>query len=45
MNTLDRFVAVGTTKFVILPFVEPDSADGWVAHLEQAAPLVLERQT
>jgi len=38
-------VAVGTTKFVILPIVEPASPDEWVAHLEEAAPIVLAAQT
>lgn len=42
---IDAFVAVGTTKFVVLPIVEPDSPDAWVAHLEEAAPVVLARQT
>jgi probable F420-dependent oxidoreductase len=45
MATIDRFVAVGTTKFVILPIVEPAAADDWVEHLQQAAPIVLARQT
>lgn len=45
MDTIDRFVAVGTTKFVILPLVEPGSPEAWVAHLEEAAPIVLARQT
>ena len=45
MATIDRFVAVGTTKFVILPIVEPATRRGWVEHLEQAAPTVLARQT
>jgi probable F420-dependent oxidoreductase len=42
---IDRFVAAGTTKFVILPLTEPGSPDEWVAHLEEAAPIVLARQT
>jgi probable F420-dependent oxidoreductase len=42
---IDRFVAVGTTKFVVLPIVEPASPDDWVAHLEDAAPILLARQT
>lgn len=42
---IDRFVAVGTTKFVILPIVEPDGPEAWIAHLETAAPVVLPRQT
>ena len=45
MDTIDRFVAVGTTKFVILPIVEPPTPQAWVEHLEQAAPIVLARQT
>jgi probable F420-dependent oxidoreductase len=42
---IDRFVAVGTTKFVILPLVEPSGPAEWVAHLESAAPALLARQT
>ena len=45
MATIDQFVAVGTTKFVILPLAEPGSPEAWVEHLEQAAPIVLARQT
>lgn len=45
IDLIDRFVAVGTTKFVILPLVEPGSPEAWVAHLEDAAPVVLARQT
>ena len=45
MATIDRFVAVGTSKFVILPIVEPATPGEWVAHLEAAAPIVLARQT
>ena len=45
MATIDRFVAIGTTKFVILPIVEPATPADWQAHLEQAAPIVLGRQT
>ena len=45
MATIDRFVAVGTTKFVVLPLTEPATPDDWVAHLEEAAPIVLARQT
>jgi probable F420-dependent oxidoreductase len=44
MGTIDRFVAVGTTKFVILPIVEPATPSEWVEHLEEAAPVVLARQ-
>jgi len=45
MAMIDRFVAVGTTKFVILPLSEPATPDAWEAHLEEAAPIVLARQT
>jgi probable F420-dependent oxidoreductase len=45
MANIDRFVAVGTTKFVILPLTEPATPDEWVTHLEEAAPIVLARQT
>ena len=45
IRLIDRFVAVGTTKFVILPLVEPPGPAEWVAHLEAAAPVVLARQT
>ena len=45
LATIDRFVAVGTTKFVVLPIVEPASPDDWVSHLEDAAPILLARQT
>jgi probable F420-dependent oxidoreductase len=45
MATIDGFVAAGASKFVILPVDEPGSADAWLAHLEEAAPIVLARQT
>ncbi|MBI5089366.1 MAG: LLM class flavin-dependent oxidoreductase [Actinobacteria bacterium] len=45
MQRIDEFVAVGTSKFVILPLHEPDGPDGWVEHLEAVAPTVLARQT
>lgn len=45
LDTIDRFVAIGTTKFVVLPIVEPASPEAWVEHLEAAAPILLPRQT
>lgn len=45
LATIEQFVAVGTTKFVILPIVEPGSPEAWVEHLEEAAPIVLAAQT
>jgi len=43
--TIDQFVAVGTTKFVVLPIVEPATPAEWLQHLEHAAPILLARQT
>lgn len=43
--TIERFVAAGTSKFVVLPIVEPDGADAWVAHLQEAAAVLLPRQS
>ncbi len=34
---ISRFVDVGTTKFVVLPLDEPEDADAWVVHLDEAA--------
>lgn len=41
---IDRFVDVGTTKFVVLPIIEPHGPDGWIAELEAAAQTLLPRQ-
>lgn len=38
---IERFVAVGTTKFVVLPFVEPSDPSAWTDHLETAAAVLL----
>ncbi|MEO6123760.1 MAG: TIGR03619 family F420-dependent LLM class oxidoreductase [Ilumatobacteraceae bacterium] len=45
LATIDRFVDVGTTKFVVLPIVEPAGEAGWVSELEAAAQILLPRQT
>lgn len=42
--TIKRFVDVGTSKFVVLPLHEPGDADGWVAHLHEAADVLLPLQ-
>jgi probable F420-dependent oxidoreductase len=42
---IDQFVDVGTTKFVVLPIVEPHGPQGWTAELEAAAQRLLPRQT
>ncbi|MCU1366370.1 MAG: putative oxidoreductase [Ilumatobacteraceae bacterium] len=45
LATIDRFVDVGTTKFVVLPIVEPGGPEGWMAELDAAAQILLPRQT
>ena len=42
--TIRRFVDVGTSKFVVLPIVEPPSAGDWEAHLDEAAAELLPLQ-
>ena len=44
-SLIERFIEVGTTKFVVLPLGEPEDADAWGAHLDElaAALLPLER--
>lgn len=42
---IGRFVAVGTTKFVVLPVDEPADADAWVAHLREAAGVLRPLET
>ena len=39
-TTIGRFVDVGTTKFVVLPVDEPGDADGWAAHVAEAADVL-----
>lgn len=38
---IERFVEIGTSKFVVLPVSEPMDADGWVSHLTEAADVLL----
>jgi probable F420-dependent oxidoreductase len=42
---IDGFVDVDTTKFVVLPIVEPTGPHGWIDELEAAAQILLPRQT
>jgi probable F420-dependent oxidoreductase len=42
---IGRFVAVGTTKFVVLPVDEPGDADAWLAHLADAADVLRPLET
>jgi probable F420-dependent oxidoreductase len=45
LSVIDRFVDVGTTKFVVLPIVEPGGPEAWRNELEAAAQVLLPRQT
>ena len=38
---IKQFEDVGTTKFVVVPIVEPGDAEAWIAHLERAADALL----
>ena len=44
-DLIQRFVDVGTTKFVVLPVAEPDGVDAWADHLAEAATQLLPLQT
>lgn len=39
------FIAVGASKFVVLPLVEPRGSDAWISHLEEASNVVIPLQT
>lgn len=45
VRTIEEFVQVGFSKFVVLPIVEPPSASAWVDHLAEAAPHLMPLQT
>lgn len=36
-QTINQFISVGASKFVVVPFSEPGSVDAWNSHLEEAA--------
>lgn len=44
-NTIEQFIAVGASKFVIVPFGEPASVPEWKDHLGQAAQQLMDLQT
>ena len=44
-SSIQRFVDVGTSKFVVLPLTEPDTTDEWSAHLAEAAQALLPLET
>ncbi len=39
--SIKQFIDVGTTKFVVLPMIEPTTNDDWTSHLEEAAAELL----
>jgi probable F420-dependent oxidoreductase len=45
VRAIEAFVAVGTSKFVVLPLVEPASPAEWTDHLGMAAEALLPLQT
>jgi len=44
-DQIKRFVDVGTTKFVVLPIVEPGAVENWASHLAEAADALLPLET
>jgi probable F420-dependent oxidoreductase len=40
-DLIERFIAVGTSKFVVLPLVEPRDPDAWADHIDALARCVL----
>ena len=38
---IERFVDIGTSKFVVLPVTEPPTVDAWQTHLAEAADALL----
>lgn len=43
--SIQRFIDVGTSKFVVLPLNEPDTTDAWTSHLGEAAEALLPLET
>ncbi|MFY8237626.1 MAG: LLM class flavin-dependent oxidoreductase [Ilumatobacteraceae bacterium] len=43
-KTINQFVSVGASKFVVVPMIEPGSVDAWNNHLEEAATHLLPLQ-
>ena len=44
-DLIRQFIEVGTSKFVVLPLAEPENADAWVAHLAEAAEVLIPIET
>ena len=45
VQRINDFIAVGASKFVVLPLVEPKDPAAWISHLEEAAKVVIPLQT
>jgi probable F420-dependent oxidoreductase len=45
VTRINEFIAVGASKFVVLPLVEPSDPAAWIDHLEEAAQVVIPLQT
>ena len=45
VRRINEFIAVGASKFVVLPLVEPKDPAAWIGHLEEAAEVVIPLQT
>jgi len=41
VNVINQFIAIGASKFVVLPIIEPTSPTEWVRHLEESAQVLL----
>ena len=45
VKRINEFIAIGASKFVVLPLVEPNDPAAWISHLEEAAQVVIPLQT
>lgn len=45
VSSIQEFVAIGASKFVVLPIVEPSDVRAWISHLEDASRVLLPLQT
>ncbi|MGA0821076.1 MAG: TIGR03854 family LLM class F420-dependent oxidoreductase, partial [Ilumatobacteraceae bacterium] len=45
VQMVEQFIAVGFSKFVVLPIVEPKTSPEWIDHLAEAAGHLMPMQT
>lgn len=45
VSAIERFIAVGASKFVVVPLSEPGSVPEWIEHLGRMAEVLLPMQT